>query len=243
MTEWERSGDLKWKNKILVGVNDFAKMPYGLFSAKGKDAGMGYDPKTNHMYQLDPKDIGALTLATMMGGMEMAWELTPILNNKDWSRLYLQYTSLYGAPVEEMQAAFGPAIKNSQGQLQGDFAREPAYAYYVTKDPKYAQRAWDAFLPNQQPGFGRGGNAQGAAATPGASGARGAGRNGGGGAGRVPGAGRFDSQVLSGPMVIKPLNEIRNVSTNSTSQWCLNAIELLQLAGDKIPEHNVAWDK
>jgi hypothetical protein len=226
MTEWERSGDLKWKNKILVAVNDFTKMPYGLFSAKGKDAGMGYDPKTNHLYQLDSKDIGALTLATMMGGMEMAWELTPLLNNKDWNKLYLQYTSLYGAPLEEVQAAFGPTIKGQLGQAQGDFAREPAYAYYVTKDPKYAQRAWSQFLPNQQAGAGRG-----------------AGRNGSGLPQRAPGSGRFDSQGLSGPMVLKQLNEIRNVSTNSTSQWCLNAIELLQLAGDQIPEHNVAWDK
>ena len=37
----------------------------------------------------------------MMGGMEMAYELTPILNNKDWNRLYLQYASLYGAPIAE----------------------------------------------------------------------------------------------------------------------------------------------
>jgi hypothetical protein len=230
MTEWERTGDVKWKNKILVGVNDFAKMPYGFFSAKGKDAGMGYDPKTNHMYQLDPKDIGALTLATMMGGMETAYELTPILNNKDWSRLYLQYASLYGAPLEEVQAAFGKDIKGKIGQLTDNFARQPAYAYYVTKDPKYAQRAWDAFLPSQQAAYLRGAYPTKPAVI-------------GKGTGRAKAGGRFDSQPLTGPMVLKPLNEIKNISTNSTSQWCLNAIELLQLAGDKLPEHNPAWDK
>jgi hypothetical protein len=221
MTEWERTGDAKWKNKILVGVNDFAKMPYGFFSGKGKDAGMGYDPKTNHMYLLDPNDIGTLALATMMGGMEMAYELTPILNNKDWNRLYLQYASLYGAPLAEVQAVFGNQVKGGTMQLSDNFSRQPGYAYYVTKDPKYAQRAWDSFLPTQQPGAnGRGWGAR-----------------------RAAGTGRFDTQPLTGPMVLKPLNEIRNVSTNSTSQWCLNAIELLQLAGDKIPEHNPAWDK
>lgn len=211
MTEWERTGDIKWKNKILIGVNDFTKMPYGFYSVKGKDGGMGYDPATNHLYQLDPTDIGSLHLATLMGGMEMAYELTPLLNNKDFNRLYLQFTSLFGAPLEEVQAAFGKDIKSILGNTQGDYARQPAWAYYVTKDPKYAQRAWDQFLPSDQPGrFG---------------------------------SGKFDSHILKGPMVLKPLNEISNISTNSTAQWCLNAIELLQLAGDSIPVHNTVWDK
>ncbi|WP_448698747.1 hypothetical protein ACFGVR_17945 [Mucilaginibacter sp. AW1-3] len=210
MTEWERTGDIKWKNKILVGVNDFTKMPYGFYSNKGKDGGMGYDPKTNHIYQMAPQDIGNLHLATLMGGMEMAYELTPLLNNKDWSRMYLQYCALYGAPAEEFKAAFGVSIK--LGDNAGDYARQPGYAYYITKDPKFAKRAWDEFLPSTQGRFGGGPN-------------------------------KFDSKLLTGPAVLKPLYEIRNVSTNSTSQWCLNAIELLQMAGDAMPEHNIAWDK
>ncbi len=225
MTEWERTGDIKWKNKILVGVNDFAKMPYGFYSVKGKDGGMGYDPKTNHIYQLDSTDIGSLHLATLMGGMEMAYELTPLLNNKDWNRLYLQYCSLYGAPVEEVKAAFGANINARLGDPAGDYARQPAYAYYVTKDSKYAQRAWEQFLPNAN------GRGQAAAASPSTL-------NGG----RF-GGGKFDSKLLNGPAVVKPLYEIRSVSTNSSAQWCLNAIELLQLAGDSVPEHNLAWDK
>ncbi|QKJ30238.1 Tat pathway signal sequence domain protein [Mucilaginibacter mali] len=220
MTEWERTGDIKWKNKILVGVGDFAKMKYGFYSGNGKDGGMGYDPKTNHMYQLHDGDIGSLHLATLMGGMEAFYELTPLLNNKDFNRLYLQYCSLYGAPKEEVQAALGPEVKITLGETAGDYARQPAYVYYITKDVKYAKRAWDQFLPNGQ---GRPGMPV--------------------GMGRGNGSGKFDSQPLSGPSVIKPLNEIRNVSTNSTSQWCLNAIELLALAGDQLPEHNAAWDK
>jgi hypothetical protein len=49
------------------------------------------------------------------------------------------------------------------------------------------------------------------------------------------GALRFDSHVVDGPIVAEPVDEISNVSTNSTSQWCLNAIELLQLVPGQIP--------
>lgn len=209
MTEWERTGNTDWKKRILTGVRDFAAMPYGFFSGKNKDAGMGYDPKTNHIYQLDSSDIGGSHLATLMGGMEMAYELSPLMNDADFNKLYLQYCRLYGAPLEEVQAAFGKHIRTTLGDPQGDYARQPAYVYYVTRDPKYAARAWSQFLPAQP-------------------------RN---------GYGKFDGQLLKGPSVFKPLYEIRNISTNSTAQWCLNAIELLQLAGDAMPENYAAWDK
>jgi len=45
----------------------------------------------------------------------------------------------------------------------------------------------------------------------------------------------FDSHRLAGSNVAEPVDEIDNISTNSTSQWCLNAIELLELVGEEIP--------
>jgi hypothetical protein len=32
-------------------------------------------------------------------------------------------------------------------------------------------------------------------------------------------------------------------STNSTAQWCLNAIEVLELIGDTIPEYPPLWSE
>ena len=45
----------------------------------------------------------------------------------------------------------------------------------------------------------------------------------------------FNSHKVTGAVVPNPIDEISFVSTNSTSQWCLNAIELLEMAGDQIP--------
>ncbi len=51
----------------------------------------------------------------------------------------------------------------------------------------------------------------------------------------ISGAVHFNSRPVSGPDVAEPIDEIKNVSTNNTGQWCLNAIELLQLAPDQMP--------
>ena len=45
----------------------------------------------------------------------------------------------------------------------------------------------------------------------------------------------FDTQTFEGIQTLAPLKEVRGVSTNHTAQWCLNAIELLQLVGDQMP--------
>jgi hypothetical protein len=66
MTEWERTGDTKYRDNILAGVENFAKMPYGFFS--GKKAAFGYDPETKKMYQLEKEDIGFSHLSVLMGG-------------------------------------------------------------------------------------------------------------------------------------------------------------------------------
>jgi hypothetical protein len=46
---------------------------------------------------------------------------------------------------------------------------------------------------------------------------------------------RFDSHRVSGADVAEPIDEIKNVSTNNTGQWCLNAIELLQFVPEQMP--------
>ena len=46
----------------------------------------------------------------------------------------------------------------------------------------------------------------------------------------------FLSHEVNGPDVPEPVDEISFVSTNDTSQWSLNAIELLQLVGDALPK-------
>jgi len=45
----------------------------------------------------------------------------------------------------------------------------------------------------------------------------------------------FATRVVKGPDVLNDIDEVVGLSTNSTAQWCLNAIEVLALAGDRAP--------
>lgn len=200
MIAWERTGDIRWADKIRAGIASFEKMPYGFFS--GSQGAFGFDPGTEKMYTLNDT-LGATHLAVLMGGPEVAFELTGLLKDTAWNRLWLQYCRLYGAPQPEVVRAFGK--RGNLGQRGPDFARLPAFVYRMTGETAVGRLAWREFL-NPRTGD------------------------------------LFASRRLAGPEVYKPLTEMPRVSTNSTAQWCLNAMELLELAGDQLPTHSPLWD-
>lgn len=148
MTEWERTGNPIWKEKIQRGVRCFAGMPYGFFS--GKEGAFGYDPGTNKLFQLAPDDIGQSHLSVLMGGPEMAFELSRYFNDADWQRLWLQYCQLYGSSPAETEKIFGKSVQ--LGTLSPHFCRLPAYWAFKNKDRAMAEKAWAIFFadPNVQ---------------------------------------------------------------------------------------------
>ncbi len=50
----------------------------------------------------------------------------------------------------------------------------------------------------------------------------------------------FAAETVSGPVVPGPVSENRRVSTNDAAQWCLNAIQLLELIGDSLPAQGLS---
>lgn len=195
MIEWERTGEAAWRERIMTGVRSFAKMPYGLFSGKG--AAMGYDPKTFQLYQLKPEDIGQSHLSVLMGGPEVAYELTDLLDDADWTRLWMQFTRLYGAPAEEAFREFGVSVK--LGDPGHWYARLPAYYAYKTGDAAWARRAWNDFLNTNT---------------------------------------HFETKLFDNIETLEPIYEVEGVSTNNTAQWGLNAIQLLEMIGNQLPEEH-----
>src|SRR5699024_2713899 len=47
---------------------------------------------------------------------------------------------------------------------------------------------------------------------------------------------RFKTVKITGPEALRPMEVSPWVSSNETAQWCLNAIQVLELIGDQIPE-------
>jgi hypothetical protein len=153
MTEWERTGDTKWRDKIMAGVNSMAAMPLGMRT--GRNLLMGYDPATGKLYQLDDQ-AGVYNLATIMGGAEVAFELSQMLDNPTWNRLWLQYCRLYSAPKEMIVKDMTTGTEGMDGKYARD-GRLAGWVYYKTGNEAFKQVALEALLDHGRDRRGGGG--------------------------------------------------------------------------------------
>jgi hypothetical protein len=221
MTEWERTGDAKWRDRINAGVDSILAMPYWLRSGVrnglnpnlgggtigplkgGGSMTVGYDPASGKLFPIpDPvagKQVAVnYNLATIQGGAQVMFELVPLLGRADLATAWLQYARLGGAPAEVLELDRRTGTEGADAgyveKAQGG-PRLAAYAYAHTRNPAYAQRAVAALARYR-------------GATP---------------------------QLVSGPDSLNPVHEAPGVSTNDAAQSGLSMIEILALCADALP--------
>jgi hypothetical protein len=147
MTAWERTGDTKYRDRIVTGMKNMAAMPHKLFSGDS----YGYDPATHTLHLLHPEQVSVPHLANLMGGPEVVMEMTPLINLPEWTEAWLNYCLYLQAPRDEQVKEIGGAVNNCRGAM---FSRMTGYAARETHDPKLAARAWNEFLGNRSSAVG-----------------------------------------------------------------------------------------
>jgi hypothetical protein len=153
MTEWERTGNTKWRDKIYAGMDSICRMPLGLRT--GRNLVMGFDPKTGELYQLSD-EAGVYNLATIMGGAEVIFELNMMVDNDPWQKAWLQYCRLYNAPKELLIQDMTKGSEGSDASYVRD-ERLAAYVYLKTGNEAFMQQAVNSLLRSLSRG--RGGSA------------------------------------------------------------------------------------
>ncbi len=183
MTEWERTGDSQWRDKIVTGLKDLAAMPGGLRTSLS----FGYDPKTGHLYDVpDRQKSGQFIM--IFGGAETAFELGTLLDVPEWNKAWLDLCDEWA--------------KTGAGDMAGP--RAAGFAAFTRNDPALGRRAWELMF---KPGDGTGRE-------------------------------RFPARPAVAPAadVPLPVDEVfGDMATGHLSQWALNIIGTLELAGRWLP--------
>jgi hypothetical protein len=142
LTEWERTGEKKWRDRLAGGMRDIGRMPRGWLSG-----GAGYDPDTGRFTPAPDDRVSVSHLSAVFGAVEVSAELIALLDVPEYERAWLQYCEFYNAPPEEKARLVPGATPPRRGYNLGEsHSRLTAYAARKKNDPVLAARAWREFL-------------------------------------------------------------------------------------------------
>jgi PcRGLX-like protein C-terminal alpha/alpha toroid domain/PcRGLX-like protein central beta sandwich domain/PcRGLX-like N-terminal RIFT barrel domain len=217
MTEWERTNDTRWRDRILAGVDSIVAMPYGLETGKpaarytAAAAIVGFDNATGKLTPIPDPDTKALApdnynLATIQGGAEVMFELVPLLGRKDFETAWLRLCRIGFAPTEVWDRDRSTENEGADAQyvIPGQSGpRLAAYVYARTGNKVFAEKAITGLLSQ--------------------------------------GGGIASPHAVSGPDSLNPVEEDVRVNTNEASQTGLQAIQILELCKDRLPTAAAVW--
>ena len=132
LTEWERTGNLKYRDKLLAGMNSIVSLPNHFFQGP---MALGYDPSTGIISTDMPDEQTTNHLMPIMGGFELINELQLSMDNPQFFYLWRIHNSQYKEKVFE--------IKRNKFRIP----RLQAYAAWQGNAPT-AKAAWASLLGN-----------------------------------------------------------------------------------------------
>jgi hypothetical protein len=151
LTEWERTGDTRWRDRIVTGMRDIATFPAGLFTGEAGGA-VGFDPATGHVTNFGKGDFdGGYNLSMAFCGEQILWEALDLVDVPEFRRTLLDFARYVQAPSAEKIARYGRDF--NPGVFKTIYSRVTAWAGEQLADPAIRARGWQQFVtdPAGQP--------------------------------------------------------------------------------------------
>jgi hypothetical protein len=149
LIEWERTGNVKYRDKIINGMKTIAAMPHGFFTGRG-----AFDPDTGRFTNVSGDSVDISHLLAVFGLLEICAELISLFDVPAFEKAWVEYCEYYDADRKQRARDLGFDAK-SDG-LVCAHSRLTAYAAWKRQDPTLAERAWREFFSEDHgPGSGR----------------------------------------------------------------------------------------
>ena len=148
LAAWERSGDPRWRDLIVRGIDGILASPHRLLTGTP----FTFDPATGAMTYAGDQAYHANRLVSIFGGAEAWMELTELLDHPAFTAAVADYGRVHAAPPEE--CARLPESLTRTLSLRWSVAKLAAFAAARDGDPALAARVWELLLVGD--GFGTG---------------------------------------------------------------------------------------
>ncbi|MEC3911861.1 Tat pathway signal sequence domain protein [Sphingobium sp. CR2-8] len=138
LTEWERTGEAKWRERLMNGMDSIGRLKYGWLAGSAP-----YDIKSGRFMGAGDR-ISISHLNAVFGALEVNAELLQLIDAPRYRAAWLDYCRWFNASPQEWKAKFDQPY--GRRNLKEGHSRLTAYAARETGDAQLAARAWQEFL-------------------------------------------------------------------------------------------------
>ena len=142
-TEWERTGERHWRDRILAGMDSIAALPRQWWAG-----GANFD-LTSGRFVSGGEQISVSHLNAVFGVVEIMAEVLPLIDAPRYRAAWIDYCAWYNAPAADWQRRFGEPPRGHN--LRQAHSRLTAYAAHALGDAALARRAWSEFHAGELP--------------------------------------------------------------------------------------------
>ncbi len=148
MTAWERTGDERWRDKIMTGIEDLYATPMKLVS--GSD--FEYDPETSHLRYIGDRATGGSPLQICQGAEQTWLELIDLLHDERWDRMLADYGVFYPLSNEEQNRLTDGRIRKRGFSFPFMAGGLIAYGARYHQDHAMGRRVWEIMMQGLKDG-------------------------------------------------------------------------------------------
>lgn len=141
LTEWERTGDTHWRDRLVAGMDSIGRLKRGWLAGSAP-----YDLKSGR-FMGPGDDISISHLNAVFGALEVNAELLQLLDVPRYKAAWLDYCRWFNATPQAWEAQFHRPY--GKRNLQEGHSRLTAYVARETGDTELAVRAWQEFLSGE----------------------------------------------------------------------------------------------
>ena len=142
MTQYERTLEPYYLEKIRQGIKDVSEMPFGLASGPS----YRYEENGHLIYEGEDEKSPNMHLQICMGGPEVWWELADMLGDETLRKLLSIYGGFYYLTPEQKKEKTHGLIEKRPFAFPWFASDIGAYAAFFTKDKSLAKTVWKNLL-------------------------------------------------------------------------------------------------
>lgn len=141
-SEWERTGDTQWKDRITKGISQLEAMPHGLLSGPTLE----FDAASLDLHHMFTGTAGGFHMIIAFGAPQVWMEVAETLDHDGFRRLLADFGKFYALPEAEKQRRTGGALNDSHFSWPSMATGMMAYGAWYYRDEQLAAKAWEILL-------------------------------------------------------------------------------------------------